>query len=80
MRSVREVLTDLGIDLSGWILRGATAISADGTTIVGYGTNPFGQQEAWLANISGVPEPTSLQLLSIACYLLLIRSRTHCRR
>jgi hypothetical protein len=80
MRSVREVLTDLGVDLTDWILWSATAISADGTTIVGYGSNLLGQPKAWLANISAVPEPTSLQLVSIACYLILIRRRTQCRK
>jgi probable HAF family extracellular repeat protein len=63
MRSLSELLTDLGVDLSGWTLSTANAISADGKTIVGSGINPSGQQEAWAANISAVPEPGNLVLL-----------------
>ncbi len=32
-----------------------SGISADGMTIVGYGTNPDGNDEAWIANISNPP-------------------------
>ena len=42
----------------------ATAISADGRTIVGYGTNPLGQTETWVATLGPVPEPASLVLLA----------------
>lgn len=38
----------------GWSLTRAVAISADGRTIAGYGGNPQGQFEAWVATI---PEP-----------------------
>jgi probable HAF family extracellular repeat protein len=41
--------------LRDWKLRCATAISADGSTVVGYGTNPSGEQEAWRAAIVGTP-------------------------
>jgi len=34
-------------DIKGWKLIRATAISDDGTTIVGYATNPRGQTEGW---------------------------------
>lgn len=57
MRSLRSVLEgEFGLDLGGWALREAKAISADGHTIVGLGNNPLGQQEAWIAVIpeSGV--------------------------
>ena len=58
MRSLQDVLTnDHGLDLTGWQLSRATGISDDGLTIVGYGTNPQGAQEAWIAT---VPEPSSL--------------------
>jgi uncharacterized membrane protein len=50
-RSVQEILDRRGVDLTGWLLRGARDISADGTVIVGTGTNPFGDNEAWLAVI-----------------------------
>ena len=64
MRSVQDVLSSQGIDMTGWQLTSATAVSADGNIIVGFGRNPDGNQEAWLANLSAqsapVPEPTSL--------------------
>ncbi len=71
MRSVQDVLTDdygLGSSLTDWTLRSADAISADGLTIVGYGTNPDGNTEAWMASMDSpdvVPEPSSLALLGI---------------
>jgi probable HAF family extracellular repeat protein len=50
MRSIKEVLiNDYGLDLNGWLLEVATDISTDGMTIVGYGTNPDGITEAWIA-------------------------------
>jgi probable HAF family extracellular repeat protein len=60
MRRLDDVLTeDLGLDLTGWTLGIARDISDDGRTIVGYGTNPGGGTEAWMAHI---PEPTTLGL------------------
>jgi probable HAF family extracellular repeat protein len=52
MRLLEDVLrNDYGLgmqgQLQGWDLGSASAISADGTTIVGTGTNPDGVQEAW---------------------------------
>lgn len=38
---------DYGLELSGWRLLRATAISDDGSTIVGAGRNPQGQTEGW---------------------------------
>jgi hypothetical protein len=49
MRALAQVLTDLGIDLTGWTVTEATGASGDGLTIVGYGTNPSGDNEAWIA-------------------------------
>jgi len=50
MRNLKDVLTsDLGLDLTEWTLTHAEGISADGRTIVGYGSNPSGDTEAWLA-------------------------------
>ncbi|CAK9076044.1 PEP-CTERM sorting domain-containing protein [Durusdinium trenchii] len=63
MRSLKDVLTlEYGLDLTGWNLRGARGISADGRTIVGYGTNPNGFGEAWVAV---VPEPSSFLLAGL---------------
>ncbi|ESA36013.1 extracellular haf family [Leptolyngbya sp. Heron Island J] len=52
IRSLKAVLTnDYGLNLTGWTLAEARSISADGSTIVGTGFNPQGQQEAWIANL-----------------------------
>jgi probable HAF family extracellular repeat protein len=53
MRDLQEVLVnDFGLDLTGWHLSNARAISANGLTIAGSGGNPNGQLEAWIANLS----------------------------
>jgi probable HAF family extracellular repeat protein len=44
-----------GLSLSGWTLTTAKGISADGLTIVGCGTNPNGQTEAWIARLGNKP-------------------------
>lgn len=51
MRELQQLLTDFGIDLTGWNLWGPFHVSADGQTIVGVGTNPAGQTELWRATI-----------------------------
>ena len=54
-RNLEHVLEDdFGLDLTGWRLDRATGVSADGTVIVGYGRNPQGDQEAWIAVL---PQP-----------------------
>ena len=62
MRDVKTVLIDFGLDLTGWSLTDATGISANGNTIVGFGINPDGNKEAWIATI---PEPGTVMLLGI---------------
>ena len=74
IRSLKSVLTATGLDLTGWNLSGAAAISADGSIITGYGLNPAGQSESWIARID-VPEPTTLPLLFLASTCLRRRSR-----
>ena len=50
MRPLVEVLeTDYGVETGGWILLNATDISADGRTIVGWGYNPEGTVEGFVA-------------------------------
>jgi DNA-binding beta-propeller fold protein YncE/uncharacterized membrane protein len=50
MRSIRRALQEeFELHAAGWILIEATGVSADGRTIVGYGRNPRGETEAWLA-------------------------------
>lgn len=51
MRRLQEVLAAEGVNLDGWTLRSATDVSADGLTIVGWGTNPEGQIEGWVATL-----------------------------
>ncbi len=53
MRNLKTVLeNDLGLDLTGWTLIKANSISNDGLKIAGWGTNPSGQTEAWLADLT----------------------------
>jgi probable HAF family extracellular repeat protein len=53
IRDLSNVLmNDYSLDVAGWQLCRATAVSLDGNTLVGYGINPSGQTEAWLANIA----------------------------
>lgn len=63
MRLLRDVLVnDYGLDLIGWDLSSASAVSADGRTIVGGGINPSGLQEAWIAVL---PEPSTGLLFAL---------------
>lgn len=65
MRSLRDVLTQqYGIDLDGWFLAAATAITSDGQIIAGYGANPEGRGEAWIVQL---PEPGALALFALGC-------------
>jgi probable HAF family extracellular repeat protein len=53
MQSLTDVLSpSVGAALDGWTLSVANAISADGRTVVGQGTNPNGDTEAWLAYLA----------------------------
>jgi len=75
---LRSILTDAGVDLTGWELTNPEAISGNGKVVVGYGTNPDGLREAWLADVSGaitVPEPPSLLNIALCITLLASRSR-----
>ncbi len=74
MQRLSDYLTGLGLDLTGWTLDDATAISADGTTIVGYGQHN-GNYEAWIANISMVPEPSTATLIGVGLVALAARRR-----
>lgn len=67
MQSVQQMLTSRGVDLTGWSLSGATGISSDGMTIAGYGTDPQGRTQAWVATI---PEPATVLLLTLGCLIL----------
>ena len=52
LRKLESVLgAALGVELDGWTLLEATAVSADGKAVAGTGLNPRGQREAWLARL-----------------------------
>ncbi len=50
-RSIKALLQADEINLTGWTLVDALGISDNGRTVVGYGTNPSGNTEAWVATI-----------------------------
>ena len=53
MREIQSILkSQYDLDLPGWTLDEATAISSDGTAIVGEGTNPQGNRQAWIVRIT----------------------------
>ncbi|HUT30057.1 MAG TPA: hypothetical protein VMX13_09720 [Sedimentisphaerales bacterium] len=53
MRSLKGVLeSEYGLDLTGWSLKMAKGISDDASAIAGWGINPNGNAEAWIARIS----------------------------
>jgi probable HAF family extracellular repeat protein len=75
MVDLSQYLVTHGVDLTGWNLERATAVSANGMTIIGYGTNPSGHEEAWIATI---PEPSTLSLAPWLIVVIGIAAR--CRR
>jgi len=77
MRTVMDVLSpDVGAALDGWKLFEAWAISVDGQTVVGVGTNPSGTQEAWVAYLGAeVPEPASWMLIGVGLSIVLATRR-----
>lgn len=55
MRNLQRLLAhDFGLDLTGWDLREATAVSNDGVTLSGYGLHN-GVEEGFVAVIPGLP-------------------------
>jgi probable HAF family extracellular repeat protein len=69
MRNLQSVLqSEYGLNLTGWNLQGAYGITPNGSAIVGYGTNPSGQTEAFYAVI---PEPATLSLFILGSLGLL---------
>jgi len=84
MRNLRSALvTEHGMDLSGWILTAAHDVSEDGSTIVGSGRNPDGVPEAWV--LTGfdahcvIPEPATLGLLLLGVLGLRWRQQARTR-
>ena len=75
MLSIKEILEDLGVDMTGWRLGSAWSVSGDGTVIVGGGINPAGHREGWVAVIppTFVPEPPSATFLVLGMAALFHR-------
>lgn len=59
MVSLNDWLEDSGVDMDGWRLRTANAVSADGRTIVGVGVGS-GNEEAYIARLGGLITPAAL--------------------
>ncbi|WP_250461582.1 hypothetical protein [Microbulbifer litoralis] len=60
MRKLKGVLeNEHHLELAGWTLKRAEGISNDGTVIVGSGTNPQGNREAWRAVLHAPEAPTA---------------------
>ncbi len=53
VQDLQQALTadGLGSELAGWTLTEATAVTPDGKTIVGNGTDPQGQHEGWIVHL-----------------------------
>jgi hypothetical protein len=68
---LRDFLSDLGLDVSGWNLLAATDVSPDGRTLVGIGLTSEGLR-GWIAVI---PEPGTGALLGLGLAALGGRSR-----
>jgi uncharacterized membrane protein len=71
LQNLRLLLASRGVNLAGWRLDEATGISPDGSTVVGFGTNPSGQTEGWVAVL---PEPGSM-LVAVTCAGMLALQR-----
>ena len=62
MQNLKHVLENAyGLDLTGWQLLYASDISADGRIIIGYGYDPNGNTQAWMADL-GIQQPPSVTL------------------
>lgn len=72
MRNLVDVLVELGLGpaMAGWDLEQATAVSADGLTVVGWGYSPRGGEEAWVAYL-GPPSVAEIPAASRAGLVLL---------
>ena len=82
MYSLLDVLVANGLaaQVAGWTLVEARAISDDGFTIAGWGTNPNGDTEAWITTIGFIPEPSTGLLFSLGLGLLAHRRGSRARR
>ena len=60
--TIEQMIEGLGIDLGGWRLSSASAISDNGHVIAGVGINPSGATEGW---VFINPEPSTGSLLAL---------------
>ncbi|MEX2139512.1 MAG: hypothetical protein WD894_09640 [Pirellulales bacterium] len=75
---LQPFLTGLGLDLTGWTIRGVSAISGDGTTIAGSATPPDRSLSGvWVATI---PEPSTGVLGGAAVVVTMLGMLLHRRR
>jgi probable HAF family extracellular repeat protein len=51
MQSVQSLLVAAGVNMTGWSLQDARGVSANGSIIVGYGSNPSSVFEGWIARL-----------------------------
>ncbi|MCO6043656.1 hypothetical protein NG895_07030 [Aeoliella sp. ICT_H6.2] len=80
MRSLESILTAANVDLSGWALTDAVAVSDDGLVVTGIGRNSDGYEEAWLVRLDSnvVPEPATSTLALVVCAgLCMLHLRRH---
>lgn len=52
MQSIATLLTNTGVNLTGWSLYDAAGVSSDGSVISGNGASPNLSQEVWIARFS----------------------------
>lgn len=57
LRSLHDVLENLGDPVAGWVLREARGVSDDGLGIAGWGVNPDGLERGFVATLPA-PEPS----------------------
>ena len=75
IHDLRDVLvTDLGLDLTGWTLSKAYSASDDGKVIVGYGIDPRGLTEAFIADLH-VPEPRGIAIVATGLFVFAMQRR-----
>ncbi len=73
MRGLKSVLiSDYGLNLTGWRLVEGFGVSDDGRTFVGVGVNPNGLMEGWIATI---PEPASAAIMILGAVVITLRRR-----
>ncbi len=77
-RKIADLLTDQGVDLTGWQLAIARAASHDGLTIVGLGRGADGNDDVWVARFDAgtfVAEPSGgfLAVVMLLSFAILLR-------